>query len=151
VSDPSAPTLPDDRATIPRWTRGFAYGLISLVLLAGLASVEVWPLSGFKLFSATRGPTSVSWELRPVIDQREGERLSFADEGAGFGYSVLALDDFDEMSAAERDEICAAWVRPLREDGVAVDELRVYRVTKDIRPDRAEAPSMRLMWTCART
>jgi hypothetical protein len=157
MTEPSVPTRPDgldagaDDPTIPGWTRAFAYGLIALVLVCGVTSTEQWPLSGFKLFSAVRGPTTVSWELRPVVDGDEQADLSFAEDGAGFGYSVLVLSDFDEMTAAERDDICAAWVQPLRDDGTPVDELRVYRITKDIRPDTDVEPVTKLMWTCARS
>jgi hypothetical protein len=134
---------------IPRWTRAFAYGLIALVLVAGVASIEAWPLSGFKLFSATRSSTRVSWELQAVVDGEE-QRLAIGETGAELGYSTLILADFDEMAADERDDVCAAWVAPLRDAGTAVDELRIYRVTADIRPDGPD-PVIRRMWTCTRS
>ncbi len=137
-----------DAHDVPLWTRCVAYGLIGLVALAGVASIEAWPLSGFKLFSATRGPTRVSWELQAVVDGEE-QFVSVGDAGAELGYSTLVLADFDEMSARERDDICDAWVAPLRTSGTPVDALRVYRITSDIRPDGAE-PVVKLMWTCGR-
>lgn len=140
---------PVDDDPIPRWTRVFAYGLIAVVLCAGVASFEAWPLSGFKLFSATRGPTRVSWELQAVVDGEE-QKVAIGETGAELGYSTLVLADFDEMSAGERDDVCAAWVAPLRESGAPVDELRIYRITADIRPE-SDPPVIKLMWTCARS
>lgn len=134
---------------IPLWTRVFAYGLITVVLLAGVASIEAWPLSGFKLFSATRGDTRISWELQAVVDGRE-QKVVTGESGAELGYSTLVLADFDEMPASERDEVCAAWVAPLRDTGTPVDELRIYRITTELGPD-APGPVVKLMWTCARS
>jgi hypothetical protein len=150
VRDTDTTTVADEAdEAVPLWTRLFAYGLVAVVLLAGVSSVEAWPLSGFKLFSATRGPTRVSWELQAVVDGHE-RQLSISETGAELGYSTLVLADFDEMSPDERDAVCDAWVDPLRSSGTDVDELRIYRITTDLRPDGDE-PVIRLMWTCARS
>jgi hypothetical protein len=131
---------------VGRRHRVVAYGLIGLVALCGLARIEAWPLSGFRLFSAVRHDTHESWSLRTVTGDDEAQ-LSVAELPVAFRNTTKVLDHFDELSAGERDEICAAWVLPLREDGTPVDFVRVYLVTRSVRPD-GPPPHRELVWEC---
>jgi len=40
--------------------------MLAAILVAGLAQIEFWPLTAFRLFSSVRGPTRITWELAVV-------------------------------------------------------------------------------------
>src|SRR5688572_26264809 len=55
----------------PRVTRGArltVYGLLAAVLWCGVAQIEWWPLTSWKLFSQLRTAESNRWELAGVDD-----------------------------------------------------------------------------------
>jgi hypothetical protein len=132
---------------VTRRHRIVAYGLVGIVAFCGLARIEAWPLSGFRLFSAVRHDTHESWSLRAVHDGEE-EPLSLADLPVAYRNTTRILHDFPDMSPAERDAVCNAWVDPLREDGQEIDELRIYLVTRSVKPG-GPPPERDLMWECA--
>lgn len=117
-------------------------------MFCGLARIEAWPLSGFRLFSGVRHDTHETWALRTVHDGEE-EPLSLADLPVAFRNTSRILDDFPHLTAAERDDVCDAWVEPLRADGRQVDEVRIYLVTSVVKPG-GPPPQRDLMWECGR-
>jgi hypothetical protein len=145
IDDVGAVDAPD----VPPWTRRFAYALIGVVLLCGLARLEAFPMSGFRLFSAIRHDPHESWQLRAVTDGEETP-IVLADLPVAYRNTSYILRDFDTMSGGERDAVCRAWVQPAREDGKQVDFVRVYRVATSLRPD-GPPPTRELRWECGRS
>jgi hypothetical protein len=141
-----APTPSD--GDVPRWARWFVHGLLGVVLLCGLARLELFPMSAFKLFSGIRHEQHESWQIRAVAGGEETPVL-LGDLPVAYRNTSYILGDFDEMAAEERDAVCRAWVKPARDRGARVDLVRVYRVTASVRPDGPPA-SRELRWECGR-
>ena len=57
------------------------------------------------------------------------------------------IPTMDALDAAERDALCDAWTIPLREDGVEVTGVRIYRTVASVRPD-VPAPERTLQYEC---
>lgn len=133
---------------IPRWTRWFVAGFLGVVVLCGLARLEVFPMSGFRLFSAVRHDVHQSWQLRAVREDVETP-IVLADLPVAYRNTSYILGDFDDMSASERDAVCRAWAKPARDRGEVVDAIRVYRVSTPLRPD-GPPPTRQLRWECGR-
>ena len=126
---------PDDppQAVSPRLRRTLHVFLL-VFALAGLAHVEAWPFTGFRLFSELRTSTRDGWELVTVDADGAEHVLDLHDLPVASRYTYKVLDDFDDMSAGERDEICAAWAGPRRASGQVVAAVRAYAVTFRVKP-----------------
>lgn len=119
----------------PRWARAFSYALITLVLLCGVASIEAWPMSAFKLFSGMRGDTRVSYQIRLVDSDGDESELAFRDLPVAYRNTHIVIPRFSRMSEDERDEYCNAWALQPRERGEDVAFLRIYRFKDHVWPD----------------
>jgi hypothetical protein len=134
---------------VPAHTRWSVWAFLLVFAVAGVAHLEVFPFSGFKLFSALRPAERQSWQIRAVDPAGEERAIVLGDLPAAYQYSSLLLSDFDELSAGERDEICEAWAAPLRADGDDVALVRIYRVVDEVRPDDVP-PRRTLEYECGR-
>ena len=133
----------------PRWARVLSISLIALVLVCGVARVEAWPLSAFRLFSGMRGAERVSYQLQAVDPQGKETELPFGRLPVAYRNTQNLLPHFNRMTAAEREEICDAWARTPRENGQSVAFLRVYRITKSVYP-HGHAPVREARYECGR-
>jgi hypothetical protein len=117
-TDPEADAL-------PRWVRPVVYGFLAAVVVCGLFSIEVWPLTGFRLYSDVRPEKRYTHEI--VAELADGtERVVDVDElSLGYHNTNLWIRGFDHYGQEKRDEICAGWVVPLEEDGLDVVAVRV--------------------------
>lgn len=132
---------------VPAWTRRFVYGFLALLVLCGLAGIEAWPFSGFKLFSALRDDKRVSWQLVAVDPDGGESTIVLADLPVGFRNTTKLLGEFDDMSPDERDEVCEAWTRPHRERGEVITRVRIYEKTATLGAD-PPPPERELRWEC---
>jgi hypothetical protein len=132
---------------LPRGIRGFVYGFLGLLLLFGLVGVEAWPFSGFRLFSSMRSDERGSWEIVWVDPAQHEEGVTLAELPVAYRNTSTIIAEFDDMTVAERDEVCDAWVGPLRERGTPVERVRIYQRTTFLGDDRAP-PTRELRWEC---
>ncbi len=128
-------------------TRHLVRLFLVALLVCGLGTFEVFPFSGFRLFSELRGEERKSWQLRAVDADGDEHPIVLGELPLSYRKTTLLIDDWDELPAAERDEICRAWSGPLRAAGVAVDGVRIYQVVASVWPDGRPA-ERRLVDTC---
>jgi hypothetical protein len=141
-------TDPATEPAVPTWTRWFARALVATVLLFGLARIEAWPLSGFRLFSSVRHDVREQWHLR-AVDGEDEVSIRVDDLPVAYRNTTNIVEGFDDMATAEREEVCDAWAGALRDQGRRVDAVRVYFVIVSVRPD-GPAPIEDLRWECGR-
>ena len=132
---------------VPTWTRRFVYGFLGALLVCGLASIEAWPFSAFKLFSAIRDGERESWQIVWVDPQDREDTISLYDLPVAYRNTTTLLREFESMSKDERNEVCDAWAQPLRERGRPVEHVRVYRRTTSL-GDEPPPATRKLMWEC---
>lgn len=125
-------------ATQPaRPVRLFVYGFLALVLATSGLGVEVWPLTGWRLFSQVRTDTVSGWQVVAVGEGGQESRLEPSSLGRGYRGTSWRLADFPTMPPHERDEVCRVWA-----DGAfgvgAVDSVRIYRTRRPVRTDREQ-------------
>jgi hypothetical protein len=135
---------------VSRRTRRFVHAFLLVFALCGLGRVELFPFSGFRLFSAVRSVERHSWQLRAVDASGEEIPIRLADLPVAYRNTSTLLRGFDDLAPAERDPICAAWATPLRDDGVDVVAVRIYELVTTLRPD-APPPQRSLAYECGRT
>jgi hypothetical protein len=118
----------------PRTRRG-VYAFLLVFTIAGIAHLELYPFSGFRLFSEVRGEARTSWELRAVDGRGQEIPIDVDRLPLGYRQAKRLIPTMDDLDAHERDELCDAWTTPLRESGVDVARLRIYRTVESVRPD----------------
>jgi len=134
-------------ASVSARTRRAVHLFLLLFALTGLAHLEVFPFSGFRLFSELRTDERVSWQLFAVDGDGEESPIRLSELPVGYRNSTKLLPGFADLSAGERDAICDAWAGPARAAGQEVVEVRVYEIVQGVHPDAAP-PARRLAHTC---
>lgn len=137
----------DDGPAVTARTRRLVHLFLLVFAITGMAHLELFPFSGFRLFSELRPAVRHSWELRAVDEAGDEVPIRTADLPLGYRSSTLLLRDFDDMSPAARDEVCDAWATPLRDAGTVVVQVRVYSVVRGVRPG-APPPERHLAYEC---
>jgi hypothetical protein len=137
----------DDGPSVGAWTRRFVHLFLVVFAITGVAHLELFPFSGFRLFSELRPADRLSWQLRAVDAAGEETPIRLAALPIGFRNTSRRLRTFDHLSQAERDDICDAWAQPLRESGAQVARVRVYAVVQSVWP-HAPPPTRRLAYEC---
>ena len=128
-------------------TRHLLHAFLLVFAVTGVAHLELDPFSGFRLFSEVRGDQRTSWELRAV--DAEGQEVAIDVDRLPLGYrqAKRLIPTMADLRAEERDEMCDAWAQPLRERGVDVVRVRIYRTVASVRPD-GPPPERTLLHEC---
>ena len=136
---------------LPARARVVVYAMIAAIAVAGLAQIEFWPLTAFRLFSDLRGPTQVRWELAVVgSGSRVGAGAGSGSDGRGgapdetlvdLAHLPPALKGADHILpslAGAPPRTSATTVRPWLEatgnPASSVVEVRVYSVVVQLGP-----------------
>jgi hypothetical protein len=150
-----APASPDAGrpGPVPGWARWFVRAFLVAFVVCGLAGIEAWPLTGFRLFSHLR-TEQVSW-WQPVLIDRAGvaSDVSFSRLPVKDRDFVLTMRSFPAFSSARQAEVCRTWLDALRTSGVDAAELRLYLVERHLVPRAGRHPSSpptrTLRFTCS--
>jgi hypothetical protein len=144
---------PRGRATgrAPRWARRFVWVFLAAFVAAGVIGIEVWPLTGWRLFADARQQVQTGWQATAVDSEGHTEPIDFRALAAGYQGDVQVLQTFSALPAAERAAVCDAWAAALRERGRDVAEIRIYATRSDVGErdgDRGAPPARTLQHTC---
>ena len=116
-----------------RLGRGLVLGVLVLLLAAGVVGIESWPLTEWKLFSASRDETQTTYVLAAAIEGRDDGRMTPFDlEDLPLGYRTAEwpMSRLTRLPDDERDEICVALL-----DGV-IDAVGTPDVAVELWRDR---------------
>jgi hypothetical protein len=117
-------------------TRFFVWAFLAVFAVCGLAGIEAWPFSGFRLFSHVRTDQVAGWEVM-AVDRDGGERPVVVGDRSWL-HVAAGMEDLPDD---ERLAVCRAWV-----PGAHV-EVRVYRTWRPIDGGGSE-PRRELRATC---
>jgi hypothetical protein len=136
----------DEGPAVSRATRRLVHLFLLVFAVTGVAHLELFPFSGFRLFAELRGDERHSWQLRAVVDGDEVPIL-LGELPLGYRNTSTRLRTFDELDTRERDAICDDWAQPLRAGGTTVEAVRVYAVVQHVHPG-GPPPERRLAYEC---
>jgi hypothetical protein len=114
-------------------TRVFVYGFLAVLLVAALASLEYWPITGWRLYIEPRQPTHPSWELTSVDDTGREHAVSLYDLPIAYRNTDRQLGPDRDVPPAVADRLCRAWAPAFRDRDDRMVALRVYRTRIDAR------------------
>lgn len=151
----SAGARPATREGPSRRIRVFAYGIIAAVLVCGLASIELWPLTGFRLFSQRRGDVVEGWSITAVSADGDEASIPFRELPVFARNTTKIVDGFDSLTEPERDDVCRTWAEAATSElGIDAARIRVYRTERPVWTERDRprpAAERALRWSCAGT
>lgn len=107
-------------------TRVFVYGFLAFFLACGLLGVELWPFSGFRLFSRVRTDQVRGWDVT-TVDPLGSERVvPFAELPEGYRDVISIASGLARAPDGDRLEVCRAWASAAPGSGPDIVEVRVY-------------------------
>jgi len=118
-------------------TRAFVGVFLTAFVACGLFQIEVWPLSGWKLFSRLRTDEVRGWLATAVTADGAERPIPFDTFPAAYRGQLHVLQGFDDLAADARADVCRAWAGEMAATGGGrVVEIRVYATTDSARhPD----------------
>jgi hypothetical protein len=139
--------------SVPAATRWFVRAFLVAFAVCAIFRLEVWPLTGFRLFSTVRHESHAMWVAETVgLDGRQ-TRLWFSDFPRAYQGFYLITPGFRRLPPARKMAICSAWLSEARRVRWDVRSLRLYRETWRALPRRgdraAPAPPRELVYACS--
>jgi hypothetical protein len=127
------------------------WGLILAVLVCGVAGLEAWPFSAFRLFSQVRTSHTLTYRLAVVNHAGRERSLPFRALPPGFRGLNLDLAAAAADAPANRRAVCDVIVRGARELHRDVSLVGVYAIDRDLsrRVGRISRATSRLAFACA--
>jgi hypothetical protein len=111
----------------PRRIRIFVASFLAAFVACGLLDLELWPLTGWRLFSELRTDRQVAWRAAAVGDDGETQ-IRFAELPRAFRNFPLVMRTFSELPRSEQSAACRAWLEAVRREEPGTSAVRIYRV-----------------------
>jgi hypothetical protein len=134
-AQPDVAAGPGDDAAVdgaPRSARVLVAVLFVLLLVPGLIGFELWPLTGWRLFSVSRDADQTRWVLDAVDRDGDHRIVSLEELPLRYRHAEWPMADLPGASGARRDAVCdalfpavAAVVPDLAELVIARDHARL--------------------------
>lgn len=137
-----------------RRVKAIVLGALTLLLVAGVATIEAWPFTGWRLYSNTKGPTAGSYIAYRIGPDRGEHLVDYHDLPYAFQRTPYVLNKFPRSSASEREAACDGIALGEREAGRPVAAIRVYWEVRRVVPVDGERHTKlierELRYTCGR-
>ncbi len=129
--------------TRPVLSRLVAYGLPLLIVVVAAFNLNVWPATGWRLFSGVRQETQVTWIIEATDDSGVVGRYDPASQGPHrFAWRHVLTDSVGD--GARQALLCEEWLAEARASTPSTQDLTVRRAVVAI--PRDDASHTRVQW-----
>jgi hypothetical protein len=118
-------------AGIPRRLKWFVRCFLIVFVLCAIFGIELWPLTGFRLFSHVRYPETSGWVASAVWLSGSTTDLALSDLPRAYQGFGLIMQGFPTLSAIERESTCEVWLAEARRVWGPIATLQLYETTWD--------------------
>jgi len=112
---------------VPRSARGLVGALFVLLLVPGLVGFDLWPLTGWRLFSLARDDTQTLWVLEAVDGDGSSRLVDVEELPLRYRHAEWPMADLPGASTARRQAVCEALLGAVVNVEPATAELRIAR------------------------
>ncbi|MBK5221629.1 MAG: hypothetical protein JJE52_01880 [Acidimicrobiia bacterium] len=127
------------------------YGLPLLLVVVAALDLNVWPATGWRLFSGVRQETQVTWIVDAVDESGGVRRYDPATAGPRRSTWRHSLDHSVD-DPAHQESLCHDWLSEARASSPSIRQLRVRRAVVTVPRDeagRAQVDWERVVVTCS--
>ncbi len=119
---------------VGRARRAFVWVFLGLFTLTGLTGLELWPLTGWKLFIEVREPERTSWQIL-TVDEEEREGIAdFERLPVAYRKAHVLVETFPGLDTSERNEVCRSWAAVLHDHDASIAGVRIYEARTRVPP-----------------
>jgi hypothetical protein len=97
----------------PRSARILVAILFVLLLVPGLIGFDAWPLTGWRLFSLSRGPEQTRWVIEAVDEDGSRRVVSLEELPLRYRHAEWPMSELPGASDARRTAVCEALLTPV--------------------------------------
>ena len=127
-AEPKGHTPPRSEADeAPRSARILVGILFLLMLVPGVIGFDAWPLTGWRLFSLSRGAEQSFWVLEAVDADGDRRVVSLEELPLRYRHAAWPMAELRGASDDERDELCTALFNAVVDVHPDTDELVIAR------------------------
>jgi hypothetical protein len=109
--------------------RAFVWVLLVLLCVPGIIGFELWPASGWRLFSLSRDDSQTVWVLEAERADGDAERVSLEDLPVAYRLADWVFAELPRASTARREEVCLALLQAVRQD--VVPDAAAFQIVRD--------------------
>lgn len=109
--------------------------LLVLLVVPGVIGFDLWPLTGWRLFSLSRDADQNEWELEAILDDGSLEVVDLEQLPLAYRNAAWPLDHARRASTPERTEICEALLVGVGEAVPGASGLVIERVARHMTDD----------------
>ncbi|HEY7073551.1 MAG TPA: hypothetical protein VH479_25730 [Acidimicrobiales bacterium] len=111
----------------PRSARILVAILFVLLLVPGLIGFDAWPLTGWRLFSKSRGPEVTRWVIEAVEENGSRRVVSLEELPLRYRHAEWPMSELPGASEAKRTAVCEALLAPVRDILPHTEQLVIAR------------------------
>jgi hypothetical protein len=110
-----------------RGVRAFVVVFLTAFVTCGLVGLELWPLTGWRLFSHLRTDHQITWQATAVAEDGETQ-IRFGELPRAYRNFPLVMRTFAALPRAEQTAACQTWLDAARRTLPTANGVRIYRV-----------------------
>jgi hypothetical protein len=116
-----------EQDAVPKSARWLVGALLVLLLVPGLVGFDLWPLTGWRLFSLARDETQTLWVLEAVDGDGSSRLVDVEELPLRYRHAEWPMADLPGASTARRQSVCEALLGAVVDVGPSIAELRIAR------------------------
>ena len=109
--------------------RAFVWFLLALLCIPGVIGFELWPASGWRLFSLSRDASQTVWVLEADRSSGDRRRVSLEELPVAYRLADWVFAELPGSSEPRREEVCTALLHAVRRE--VVSDATSFQIVRD--------------------